>query len=81
MGRFGRGSRVVVGAQEGDGLCRIPSVARAIVDRLSDVMPPPYRASIGLAVWDGTESTAELLARADAQMYERKAASRSAGRR
>jgi GGDEF domain-containing protein len=43
-------------------------------------MPPPHRASIGLAVWDGTESSAVLLARADEQMYERKAATRSARR-
>jgi diguanylate cyclase (GGDEF)-like protein len=60
--------------------CADESVARAIVDRLNEVMPPPHRASIGLAVWDGTESSAALLARADEQMYERKAATRSARR-
>ncbi|MDT7536727.1 MAG: diguanylate cyclase [Actinomycetota bacterium] len=49
-----------------------------VVARLRAVMPPPHRASMGLAVWDGDETAQELLARADVQMYQRKAASRSA---
>jgi diguanylate cyclase (GGDEF)-like protein len=53
------------------------ATAREVVARLYDVMPP-HRASAGLAVWDGDESAAELLARADTHMYERKAARRTA---
>jgi diguanylate cyclase (GGDEF)-like protein len=54
------------------------ATAREVVGRLYDVMPAPHGASAGLAVWDGDESAAELLARADTHMYERKAARRTA---
>jgi diguanylate cyclase (GGDEF)-like protein len=57
--------------------CADQAVADTIVERLREVMPSPHRASAGVAVWDGQESAAELLARADGHMYERKAAGRS----
>jgi diguanylate cyclase (GGDEF)-like protein len=54
------------------------TAALEVVARLRDVMPRPHRASMGLAVWDGDETAAQLLARADVQMYLQKAATRSA---
>ena len=47
--------------------------AEDVIDRVRRATPAPHHASAGLAVWDGQESAAELLGRADAQMYVRKA--------
>jgi diguanylate cyclase (GGDEF)-like protein len=46
--------------------------AREIIERLDGSLDATHRASIGLAVWDGTEDMTSLVARADTQMYERK---------
>ena len=51
--------------------------AMAVVERLLEVVPLGQTASAGVAVWDGTESATELLARADAALYEAKGAGRA----
>jgi hypothetical protein len=43
-------------------------------DRLNRRRHLPHRASTGLAVWDGAEDAAALVARTDADMYEHKRA-------
>jgi diguanylate cyclase (GGDEF)-like protein len=48
----------------------------ALVERLRAATPPGQTVSTGLAAWDGEETAAEVLARADAALYEAKAAGR-----
>jgi diguanylate cyclase (GGDEF)-like protein len=52
--------------------------ARLAADRLRGVVPSGETASAGVAVWDGKETPTELLARADAALYEAKAQGRDA---
>jgi len=51
--------------------------AMTVVERLLEVVPLGQTASAGVAVWDGRESAPELLARADAALYEAKGAGRA----
>ena len=51
--------------------------AMTVVERLLEVVPLGQTASAGVAVWDGKESADELLARADAALYEAKGAGRA----
>lgn len=51
--------------------------ARLTADRLRAVVPSGETASAGVAVWDGKETHTELLARADAALYEAKASGRN----
>jgi diguanylate cyclase (GGDEF)-like protein/PAS domain S-box-containing protein len=51
--------------------------AMAVVERLLEVVPLGQTASAGVAVWDGSESVMELLARADAALYAAKGAGRA----
>jgi diguanylate cyclase (GGDEF)-like protein len=51
--------------------------AEAVVERLLAAVPLGQTASAGIAVWDGAESAEELLARADAALYEAKHAGRA----
>ncbi len=51
--------------------------ALAVIQRLLDVVPLGQTASAGVALWDGTETAAELLARADAALYDAKGAGRA----
>ena len=51
--------------------------AMTVVGRLLEVVPLGQTASAGVAVWDGKESANELLARADAALYEAKGAGRA----
>jgi diguanylate cyclase (GGDEF)-like protein/PAS domain S-box-containing protein len=51
--------------------------AMTVVGRLLEVVPLGQTASAGVAVWDGKESACELLARADAALYEAKGAGRA----
>jgi diguanylate cyclase (GGDEF)-like protein/PAS domain S-box-containing protein len=46
--------------------------ARAVLDRLRMAVPHEQTCSVGVAAWDGRESVHELLARADAALYEAK---------
>jgi diguanylate cyclase (GGDEF)-like protein len=46
--------------------------AAEVVGRLTARLPAGRSVSVGIAEWDGRESGEELLARADARMYERK---------
>lgn len=50
--------------------------AREIGERLRNGTPPRVTSSVGLAVWDGSESAEELLRRADRAMFAAKAAGR-----
>jgi diguanylate cyclase (GGDEF)-like protein len=50
--------------------------AVALVDRLRAAVTEGQTCSAGVAFWDGSESPAELLARADAALYEAKVAGR-----
>ncbi len=50
--------------------------ARTVVDRLRSVTPSGQTCSAGIAEWDGRESVEALVARADAALYEAKAAGR-----
>jgi diguanylate cyclase (GGDEF)-like protein len=59
-------------------LLGLPPVATlAVCERLRGAVPGGQTCSIGLAVWDGHELDAELAARADAALYEAKAAGRN----
>ena len=49
-------------------------LAEAVVERLRSLTPSELTCSVGLAVWDGEESDVELVARADAALYEAKRA-------
>jgi diguanylate cyclase (GGDEF)-like protein len=51
-----------------------------LVERLRAATPPGQTVSTGLATWDGEEPAAALLARADAALYEAKAAGRDRAR-
>ena len=51
--------------------------APAIVDRLRSAMPREQTCSAGVARWDRTENSHELLARADAALYEAKQCGRN----
>ena len=51
--------------------------ARVVVERLLEVVPLGQTASAGIAIWDGSESAGELLARADAALYAAKNAGRA----
>ena len=51
--------------------------ALTVVERLLAVVPLGQTASAGVALWDGEESAEELLARADAALYEAKGAGRA----
>jgi diguanylate cyclase (GGDEF)-like protein len=46
--------------------------AAEVLDRLTAELPRGRSISVGIAEWDGRETPAELLARADARMYKRK---------
>jgi diguanylate cyclase (GGDEF)-like protein len=48
--------------------------ALEVMSRLDGALDGPHRASMGLAVWDGSEDPTSFVARADAQMYARKRA-------
>lgn len=50
--------------------------AQAVLDRLRAATPRAVTCSAGLAVWDGHEAAADLLARADRALYEAKEAGR-----
>ncbi len=51
--------------------------ALVVVERLLEVVPLGQTASAGVASWDGSETAAELLARADAALYAAKNAGRA----
>ena len=51
--------------------------ARSVVERLLAVVPLGQTTSAGIALWDGTETAAQLLARADAALYDAKNAGRA----
>jgi diguanylate cyclase (GGDEF)-like protein len=52
------------------------ATATVIADRLRDAVPERQTCSVGVAQWDGVESTASLVARADRALYAAKAAGR-----
>jgi diguanylate cyclase (GGDEF)-like protein/PAS domain S-box-containing protein len=52
--------------------------ARTAADRLRAAMPERQTCSVGVAQWDGSETTTALIARADAALYAAKAAGRDA---
>jgi diguanylate cyclase (GGDEF)-like protein/PAS domain S-box-containing protein len=47
-------------------------IAHAVVERLRAAVPEGQSCSAGLAVWNGSESADELVARADAALYQAK---------
>ncbi len=53
-----------------------PGDAAHVLERVRRAVPDGQTCSIGYAAWDGLESPAELLARADAALYEAKHAGR-----
>ncbi|HEU5362930.1 MAG TPA: sensor domain-containing diguanylate cyclase [Gaiellaceae bacterium] len=55
--------------------------AAEVLDRLMARLPPGRSVSVGIAEWDGRESGAELVSRADTRMYEQKRRSRAAALR
>jgi len=70
IARFG-GEEFVVVMPGADG-----TAAAAIVERIRAAMPPEVTASVGVATWDGRESAADLVRRADIALFEAKAAGR-----
>jgi PleD family two-component response regulator len=46
------------------------------MERLRAATPGPLTCSVGLAVWDGTESPSALIGRADQAVYQAKAGGR-----
>jgi diguanylate cyclase (GGDEF)-like protein/PAS domain S-box-containing protein len=52
------------------------ATATVIADRLRAAVPERRTCSVGVAQWDGSETTASLIARADAALYAAKAAGR-----
>jgi diguanylate cyclase (GGDEF)-like protein len=48
------------------------AAASVIADRLREIVPGEETASAGVAAWNGSETMAELIARADAALYEAK---------
>ena len=46
--------------------------ARAVLDRLREATPREHTCSIGVAQWDGSEASQELVARADEALYSAK---------
>ncbi len=50
--------------------------AVAILERLRSTMPTGQRVSGGLVFWDGSEDDSAIVGRADAALYEAKAAGR-----
>ncbi len=71
IARFG-GEEFVVVMPGADG-----AAARAVVERLRAATPEGVTASVGIATWDGRESGAELIRRADIALFEAKAAGRN----
>lgn len=55
--------------------CEVATAAM-IADRLRAAVPERQTCSVGVAQWDGVESTASFVARADAALYAAKAAGR-----
>jgi diguanylate cyclase (GGDEF)-like protein/PAS domain S-box-containing protein len=53
-----------------------PGEALGLLDRFRAATPQDQTVSIGIAYWDGSESSASLVARADAALYEAKHAGR-----
>jgi diguanylate cyclase (GGDEF)-like protein/PAS domain S-box-containing protein len=53
-----------------------PEEVSAVLDRLRAATPQDQTASVGIAYWDGSESPEDLVARADAALYEAKDAGR-----
>ena len=49
-----------------------PAQATELIRRLRARMPNPYSCSIGLATWDGTEPSDQLMQRADNALYDAK---------
>jgi len=56
--------------------CELQAATR-IADRLRAAMPEGQTCSIGVAQWDGAETTSSLIERADAALYQAKAAGRN----
>jgi diguanylate cyclase (GGDEF)-like protein/PAS domain S-box-containing protein len=50
--------------------------AAAVLERLRSVTPAPITCSVGVAEWDGTESEARLIGRADRALFQAKAGGR-----
>ncbi len=55
--------------------CDLPTTLR-VATRLRAAIPSAQTASAGIAAWDGTESSSELIGRADAALYAAKNAGR-----
>jgi diguanylate cyclase (GGDEF)-like protein/PAS domain S-box-containing protein len=55
--------------------------ADQLVDRLQAALPEGHGCSAGLAYWDGTQTAEDLIARADAALYESKRAGRNSTQR
>jgi diguanylate cyclase (GGDEF)-like protein len=55
--------------------CELPEAAE-MLDLLREETPEGESTSAGVAAWDGSESEAELVARADAALYKAKRAGR-----
>jgi diguanylate cyclase len=57
-----------------------PATALEVIARLDHSLAGHHSASTGVAVWDGSEDSTALVARADADMYEQKRARAAAAR-